>query len=77
MLERGDQLAKFPFPKIDAALLAGAMRGMIALLVLAAGVALLNALLKRLIDTRSLLPKRDIAGAPFKGRSWPVDQDHS
>jgi len=77
MLERGDQLAKFPFPKIDAALLASAMRGLIALLVLGAGVASLNALVKRLIDTRSLLPKRDIAGAPFKRRSWPVDQDHS
>ena len=77
MLERGDQLAKFPFPKIDAALLASAMRGLIALLVLGAGLALLNAVLKRLIDIKSLLPKRDIAGAPFKERSWLVDQDPS
>ena len=74
MLERGDDLAKFPFPKIDAALLASAMRGMIALLALGAGAAVLNALLKRLVDTRSLSLERDNAGALFKKRSWP---DHS
>ena len=74
MLERGAELAKFPFPKIDAALLASAMRGMIALLALGAGAAVLNALLKRLVDTRSLSLERDNAGALFKKRSWP---DHS
>jgi hypothetical protein len=63
MIERGEQLAKFPFPKIDAAFLASAMRGMIALLVLGAAVALVNALLKRLIDTRSLSPESGIAAA--------------
>ena len=66
MLERGDELAKFPFPKIDAALLASAMRGMIAVLALGAGAALLNALLKRLVDTGSLSLERDNAGALFK-----------
>jgi hypothetical protein len=77
MLERGYQLSKFPFPKIDAALLASAMRGIIALLVLGAAVTFVNALIKRRIDTTSLSPERDIAGAPFKKQSWQVDQDHA
>ncbi|MBO0758685.1 MAG: HupE/UreJ family protein, partial [Bradyrhizobiaceae bacterium] len=47
MLERGGQLAKFPLPRIDAALLASAMRGMIALLILTGAVASVNMLLKR------------------------------
>ena len=66
MLERGDQLAKFPFPRIDAALLASAMRGMIALLTLVAGADLLNMWLKRLVDTRKPSLERDTAGALFK-----------
>ena len=47
MLERGEQLAKFPFPKIDAAFLASAMRGLMAILVLAGGVLLANGVLTR------------------------------
>jgi len=35
MIERGDQLAKFPFPKLDAAFLASVMRGLMAALILA------------------------------------------
>ena len=62
MLERGAELAKFPFPELDAALLAGVMRGMIALLVLAAGVALVNGWLGRRIDSKSRGPKVEIAG---------------
>ena len=38
MIERGEQLAKFPFPRIDAAFLASAMRGLMAALFLALGV---------------------------------------
>jgi hypothetical protein len=34
MTERADQLAKFPFPPLDAALLASAMRGLMAVLIL-------------------------------------------
>jgi len=49
MLERYDVLAKFPFPKINAALIASAMRGLMALLVLAGGVWLANSVLKRWI----------------------------
>jgi hypothetical protein len=47
MLERGEQLAKFPWPRIDAALLASAMRGLMALLVLAGAVLLAKAVLGR------------------------------
>jgi hypothetical protein len=47
MLERWEQLAKFPFPKLDAALLASAMRGAMAVLVLVGAVWLANGLLRR------------------------------
>jgi hypothetical protein len=36
MIERGDQLAKFPLPTLDAAFIASAMRGLMAVLILAA-----------------------------------------
>ena len=51
MLERGDALAKFRFPTIDAALLASAMRGLMAVLVLALVVWLANGVLRRWIGT--------------------------
>ena len=35
MLERGEQLKKFPFPPLDAALLASAMRWLMLVLILA------------------------------------------
>jgi hypothetical protein len=47
MLERGALLAKFPWPNIDAAFLASAMRGLMAMLVLAGGVWLARAALGR------------------------------
>jgi hypothetical protein len=53
MLGRGELLAKFPFPKIDAALLASAMRGLMALLVLAGGVLLVKGALRRWIGDTS------------------------
>ena len=49
MLERGAELAKFPFPKIDAAFLASVMRGLMAMLILAGAVMLANGLLRRWI----------------------------
>lgn len=42
MLDRGEELAKFPAPTLDAAFLASLMRGLTAALILAAGVWLLN-----------------------------------
>jgi hypothetical protein len=47
MLERGEQLAKFPFPTLDAAFLASAMRGLMAVLILAAMVWIANGWLAR------------------------------
>jgi hypothetical protein len=47
MLERGEQLAKFPLPTLDAAFLAGAMRGLMAVLILAAVVWIANGWLAR------------------------------
>ena len=56
MLERGEQLAKFPFPKLDAAFVASAMRGLIAALILAGAVWLANGLLRRWIQAAGSSP---------------------
>ncbi len=52
MLERGEQLLKFPFPTIDAAFLAGAMRGLIALILLGALLWLANGTVRRWMNTQ-------------------------
>jgi hypothetical protein len=49
MLERGGQLAKFPYPTLDAAFIASAMRGLMAMLILAAAVWLASGWLRRWI----------------------------
>ncbi len=54
MLERGGQLAKFPFPTLDAAFIASAMRGLMAMLILAALVWAANSWLKRWIAADAL-----------------------
>jgi hypothetical protein len=56
MIDRGEQLAKFPFPKLDAAFLASAMRGLMAVLILTLGVWLVNGLLKRWIGAEKFFP---------------------
>jgi hypothetical protein len=61
MMERGEQLAKFPFPRIDAALLASAMRGLMALLILGGLLAMVNNMLKRWIQAANIAPARDPA----------------
>lgn len=53
MLERGEQLAKFPLPTFDAAFAAGAARGLIALLILGALVWLVNGTVQRWIGKNS------------------------
>jgi HupE/UreJ protein len=65
-LERGQDLAKFPPPTLDAALLASAMRGMLAVLILAGIAALVNTWLKGRIDGTSLEPTKDLAEQPKK-----------
>jgi hypothetical protein len=57
MLERGGQLAKFPFPRLDAAFMASAMRGLMAALILAALVWAANSWLKRWIAPDGLRRK--------------------
>jgi hypothetical protein len=47
MLERGEALAQFSFPTLDAGFLASVMRGLIAALILAAAVLLANDLVRR------------------------------
>ena len=54
MLERGGQLAKFPYPTLDAAFIASAMRGLMAMLILAAAVWLANGWLRRWIAADAL-----------------------
>jgi hypothetical protein len=54
MIERGAELAKFPMPKLDAALLASAMRGLMAALILALGVLAVSGVVRRwLADDKS------------------------
>jgi hypothetical protein len=47
MLERAEQLARFPLPRLDAAFAASVMRGLILALLLAAGLWLVSGWLKR------------------------------
>ena len=62
--EGGEQLAKFPFPKIDAAFLASALRGLMAMLVLALAVLLANGWLRRWIQAQKNSPAKDLAADP-------------
>jgi hypothetical protein len=55
MLERWERLAKFPFPKLDAAFFASLMRGAMAALILAAIVWLISSIIRR------VLPDQDFA----------------
>jgi hypothetical protein len=69
MLERGEQLAKFPFPKIDTAFLASTMRGLMAILVLAGGVVLANRVLTRwMATTEDVSPAGDGIEQPPRGQ---------
>ena len=53
MIERSEQLLKFPLPKFDAAFAASAMRGLIALIVLGALVWLVNGFVRRWMNTKN------------------------
>ena len=55
---------KFPFPTLDAAFLASAMRGLMAMLILALAVLLANGLLRRWIATEKINPAKDVVGKP-------------
>src|SRR5215469_4816107 len=60
MIERGERLAKFPFPKIDVAFLGSAMRGLMAMLIVALAVLLANSWLKRWIQSPKISPAKDV-----------------
>jgi hypothetical protein len=64
MIERGEQLAKFPFPRIDAAFLASVMRGLMAALLLALGVLLANSWLRRWVQVDKIAPAKDAVAPP-------------
>jgi len=56
MMERGEQLMKFPLPTPDAASLASAMRGLMGVLILVAFVWLMNGLVQRWMRAEALTP---------------------
>jgi hypothetical protein len=64
LLERGAQLGKFPFPTLDAALLASAMRGLMAVLVLAGLVLLVNGQLRRWLHSDVVPARHRPEGTP-------------
>jgi hypothetical protein len=64
MLDRGELLAKFPFPRLDVAFLASAMRGLIAALLLVAAVWLADGVLKRWMGAKSMSPAQELGGKP-------------
>ncbi len=47
MIERGEQVMQFPFPSLDAAFMASLMRGLMAVLILAAGLMAMNGFIRR------------------------------
>jgi hypothetical protein len=61
VIERGRQLAKFPWPGPDAALLANATSAVLAVLMLAGGVWLASGFLGRWIKADSVAPARSLA----------------
>jgi hypothetical protein len=63
-LERWEQLAKFPFPKLDAGFLASVMRGLMAVLILVGIVWLANGLLNRWTRGKDLSLAKDVADKP-------------
>ena len=52
MMERGEQLAKFPLPTLDAAFVASLMRGLMAALVLFAGIHPIHLRFHRMLSRR-------------------------
>jgi len=72
MIERGGELAKFPLPRLDAAFIASAMRGMMSVLILVAGVWLVSGLLRRWLGADIDIASAD-EGRPAEARtadSW-------
>jgi len=76
MLERWDQLAKYPLPKLDAAFFASAMRGLMAGMILAAAVWLVSGVLRRFLQRLATPdPETSFRGARLPSRE-PGIHDH-
>jgi hypothetical protein len=67
LIERWQALAKFPYPKLDAALLASAMRGLMALIIVAGAVWLLQGLINRWLPGKTI-PAAEGAKMPAEPR---------
>ena len=63
MLERGEVLAKFPFPTLDAAFFASLMRGMMAALILTGLVWLASGFVRRFMQVRDGSPRKAVVEA--------------
>jgi len=68
MLDRGEQLSKYSFPKLDAAFFASLMRGMMAALILAGTVWLVSGLVRRFIEARDTFGENAMARSPSRDR---------
>jgi hypothetical protein len=60
MIERGEQLVKFPLPVLDAAFIASAMRALMVVLVLGMGVLVAGGAVRRWLATGPMLPSKDL-----------------
>jgi hypothetical protein len=64
MIERGEELKKFPFPRLDAAFFVSLMRGLMAALVLTALVWLASGLVRRLMQGKDDVADGALAKVP-------------
>jgi hypothetical protein len=64
MVERWEQLRKFPFPTLDAAFFASLMRGLMAALILAGLLWLVSGFVQRFMRGKDGLPEKALAKAP-------------
>lgn len=69
LTERGDELLQFPFPTLDAAFIASAMRGLMAALILAGVVMLVGGRLRRWLQADPMPPMQEIANTSSRRRS--------
>jgi hypothetical protein len=61
MLDRGEQLAKFPFPRLDAAFFVGLMRALMAALILTAILWLLRGFVRRFMQAKDVFAENALA----------------
>ena len=65
MIERGEQLAKFPFPTLDAAFFASLMRGLMAALILTALVWVASGFVRRFMQGKDPLRRQGARQGPL------------